>query len=71
MDFRLSEEQLMLQETIRGFVENECPVSRLREIFDGDSDYDAELWRGLAEMGLAGLTVPEQAKLHAAAHHGY
>ena len=60
MNFSLSEEQRMLQETIRGFVENECPLSRLREIFDGESDYDAELWRGLAEMGLAGLTVPEQ-----------
>jgi alkylation response protein AidB-like acyl-CoA dehydrogenase len=60
MNFSLSEEQRMLQETIRGFVENECPISRLREIFDGESDYDAELWRGLAEMGLAGLTVPEQ-----------
>jgi len=60
MNFSLSEEQRMLQETIRGFVENECPISRLREIFDGESDYDSELWRGLAEMGLAGLTVPEQ-----------
>jgi len=60
MNFSLSEEQKMLQETIRGFVENECPLSRLRKIFDGETDYDADLWRGLAEMGLAGLTVPEQ-----------
>ena len=27
MDFGLSEEQQMLQETVRGFVENECPDS--------------------------------------------
>ncbi|MBW2286294.1 MAG: acyl-CoA/acyl-ACP dehydrogenase [Deltaproteobacteria bacterium] len=60
MNFSLSEEQKMLQETVRGFVENECPLTRLREIFDGESDYDAALWHGLAEMGLAGLTVPEQ-----------
>jgi len=60
MNFSLSEEQRMLQETIRSFVENECPVSRLREIFDGESDYDADLWRGLTEMGVAGLTVPER-----------
>jgi len=60
MNFSLSEEQKLLQETVRGFVENECPLSRLREIFDGESDYDAALWHGLAEMGLAGLTVPEQ-----------
>jgi alkylation response protein AidB-like acyl-CoA dehydrogenase len=60
MDFGLSEEQQMLQETVRGFVENECPLSRLREIFDGESDYDEDLWRGLVEMGIAGLLVPEQ-----------
>lgn len=60
MNFSLSEEQKMLQETIRGFVGNECPLSRLREIFDGESDYDADLWRGMSEMGLAGLTVPER-----------
>jgi alkylation response protein AidB-like acyl-CoA dehydrogenase len=60
MDFGLSEEQQMLQETVQSFVENECPVSRLREIFDGDSDYDEKLWRGLAEMGIAGLLVPEK-----------
>jgi len=60
MDFGLSEEQQMLQETVRGFVENECPVPRLREIFDGESDFDETLWRGLAEMGIAGLLVPEQ-----------
>jgi alkylation response protein AidB-like acyl-CoA dehydrogenase len=60
MNFGLSEEQTMLQETIRGFVENECPLARLRELFDGESDFDPALWRGLAEMGVAGLTVPEQ-----------
>lgn len=60
MDFGLSEEQSMLQETIRGFVENECPLARLREIFDGESDFDPALWQGLTEMGVAGLTVPEQ-----------
>ena len=34
MDFGLSEEQDMLQETIRGFAQNECPTTRLRELFD-------------------------------------
>lgn len=59
MDFGLSEEQDLLQETVRGFVANECPPARLRELFDGDAAYDPSLWQGMAEMGLAGLTVPE------------
>ena len=37
MDFGLSEEQQMLQETVRSFVENECPVPHLREVFDSES----------------------------------
>jgi alkylation response protein AidB-like acyl-CoA dehydrogenase len=60
MDFGLSEEQELLQETIRGFARNECPTPRLRELFDEGSGHDTALWRGLAEMGVAGLIVPEQ-----------
>ncbi len=28
-------EQLLLQQTVRHFLDNECPPTRLREIFDG------------------------------------
>ena len=59
MDFGLSEEQEMLQETVRGFVNNECPVTKLREIFDSESGHDAGLWSGLVEMGIAGLAIPD------------
>jgi len=59
MDFGLSEEQQMLQETVRGFVEGECPPPRLREIFDRGDGHEPELWKGLVEMGLAGLVIDE------------
>jgi alkylation response protein AidB-like acyl-CoA dehydrogenase len=59
MHFGLTQEQLLLQETVRGFVAGECPAPRLREIFDGGAGHDPALWKGLAEMGVAGLTVPE------------
>lgn len=59
MDFGLSEEQKLLQQTLRGFVENECPASRVRELFDAGQGHDPALWQGLAEMGVAGLVVPE------------
>ncbi len=59
MDFGLTEEQELLQETIRGFVANECPPARLREIFDSGAGTDETLWQGITEMGLAGLAVPE------------
>src|SRR5258705_5336430 len=59
MHFGLTAEQLLLQETVRGFVAGECPPPRLRELFDAGAGHDPALWKGLAEMGVAGLTVPE------------
>jgi alkylation response protein AidB-like acyl-CoA dehydrogenase len=59
MDFGLSEEQELLQETVRGFVNNECPPQSLRDLFDQGTGHDAALWKGMAEMGLCGLVVPE------------
>ncbi len=59
MDFGLSEEQEMLQDTVRSFLENECPPPRLREIFDRGDGHEPDLWKGLVEMGLAGLVIDE------------
>jgi alkylation response protein AidB-like acyl-CoA dehydrogenase len=59
MDFGLSEEQEMLQDTVRGFIEGECPPPRLREVFDAGEGHDPALWKGLVEMGLAGLAIDE------------
>jgi alkylation response protein AidB-like acyl-CoA dehydrogenase len=60
MNFGLTEEQEMLQEMLRGFVQNECPTTRLRELFDAGRGHDDGLWAALAEMGIAGLIVPEE-----------
>ena len=60
MHFGLSEEQELLQETIRGFVAGECPPPRLRELFDAGTGHDATLWKGLAEIGLPGLAIAEE-----------
>jgi alkylation response protein AidB-like acyl-CoA dehydrogenase len=60
MHFGLSEEQELLQETVRGFAQAECPPAKLRELFDAASGHDPALWKGLVEMGVAGLMVPEE-----------
>jgi len=60
MDFGLSEEQELLQETVRGFAEAEFPADRMRQLFDEASGFEEKLWEGLAEIGLAGLVVPEE-----------
>ena len=60
MDFGLSEEQKLLQETVRGFVDNECPPQELRPLFDAGVGHAPSLWQGLGEMGVLGLIVPEE-----------
>jgi alkylation response protein AidB-like acyl-CoA dehydrogenase len=60
MNFGLSEEQELLQETVRSFVANECPAPKLREVFDGEAPFDEALWNGLVEMGVGGLAVDER-----------
>ncbi len=60
MHFGLTEEQQLLQETVRGFIAGECPPPRRREIFDSGAGHDPALWKGLAEIGVAGLAVPEE-----------
>ena len=58
MDFELTEEQRMVRDTTRSFVEKELkPVaSRL----DHDAIYPHEQLRKLGEMGLTGVFVPEE-----------
>ena len=59
MNFELSEEQHLLQQTVRQFLENECGATQLRAIFEGETGFDPALWKGMVEMGLAGLHLPE------------
>jgi alkylation response protein AidB-like acyl-CoA dehydrogenase len=58
MDFDLSDEQRLLQETVAQFMDNECPPARLRELYDDEVGFDPVLWKGLAELGLAGIHLP-------------
>jgi alkylation response protein AidB-like acyl-CoA dehydrogenase len=58
MDFGISEEQTLLQDTIRRYVETECPTTRIRTIMESATGHDPALWRGLAELGVTGLLVP-------------
>jgi len=60
VDFDVSEEQELLQDTVGQFLANECPMNRLRELFDGDTGFDASLWKGMSEIGLAGIQVSDE-----------
>jgi alkylation response protein AidB-like acyl-CoA dehydrogenase len=59
LDFGLSDEQRLLQDTVAQFLAKENDATKLRARFDAEEAFDAGLWRGMAELGLAGLAVPE------------
>ena len=58
MNFDLSDEQHLLQDTIRGFLARECPPNQLRAIFEGPG-HDPTLWKGMIELGLGGLQLSD------------
>lgn len=60
MDFHFSEEQKMLKESARGFLETECPKAFVREMEKDSKGCTPQLWRKMAELGWMGIVFPEQ-----------
>ncbi len=60
MDFGFSEEQEMLRESARQFLESECPMTYVRQMMDDEVGYSEEQWQKMAELGWLGLIFPEQ-----------
>jgi alkylation response protein AidB-like acyl-CoA dehydrogenase len=59
VDFGFSQEQDLLRQTARGFLEKECPSTFVRRMMDDPAGITDELWQKLAELGWLGLTYPE------------
>ena len=57
----MSEEEVMLADMARGFLDGACPVSKLREMRDAGVTTDAATWKEMADLGWAGVLVPEDA----------
>ena len=60
MDFTFSEDQLLFQESVRDFLVNEVTPETIRELWNSDSGRSDALWSQLTELGLVGMTVPEE-----------
>lgn len=59
MDFGFSDEQEMLRQTARSFLEENCPSSVVRQMMEDDTGYDPNLWKQMADLGWLGLAFPE------------
>lgn len=57
MDFRLSEEQTLLKDTVARFVDEE--VTPRAALWDEEETFPSEVFRAMGDLGLFGITVPE------------
>lgn len=60
MNFEFSDDQKLLKDQARSFLEDKCSPKEVRRILDGDEPYHPELWKGVAEMGWLGASIPEE-----------
>jgi alkylation response protein AidB-like acyl-CoA dehydrogenase len=61
MDLSLSDDEELLQSTVRSFVQREAPTETLTALLDADPDFKPEWLRLMADAGWLGAVVPADA----------
>ncbi|MFV3305121.1 acyl-CoA dehydrogenase family protein [Pseudomonas sp. NY15181] len=59
MDFKLSEEQQMLQDTAARLVRDAYPFDKREGFSRSEQGYSLDFWRQLGELGLTSVSLPE------------
>ena len=60
MNFEFSDEQNLLREQAQSFLTDKCPLTAVRRVLDGDQPNDAQLWRGMIDLGWTATAIPEE-----------
>lgn len=60
MEFNFTEDQRLLQETVKDFLTGECPVEFVRSQWETETGRSPEFWAKFAEIGVPALLVPEE-----------
>jgi len=58
MDFKLSEDDEMIRTTVRDFARKE--IEPIADRLDQDEEYPYEIIKKMAELGITGLTIPQE-----------
>lgn len=58
----LTEDQSMLRDAVKRFASERAPVPQLRKLRDSSdaTGFDREVWKEMADMGWAGVLIPEE-----------
>ena len=60
MDFAFSEEQELLRQEVRKFLEGQSPLPEVRKAVASSDGYSKAIWKQLGELGFLGLTLPSE-----------
>ncbi len=58
MNFGFTEEQNLLRDQVERFMQDTCPMTRVREL-SSTGGFDAALWKQIGDLGWLGLLIPE------------
>jgi len=59
MNFGLTDEQQILRNVARRFVEEQAPIATVRDIMESPDAFDEKLWTAMAQLGWPGLIIGE------------
>ncbi|MCE0503924.1 acyl-CoA dehydrogenase [Roseivivax sp. GX 12232] len=61
MNFELTDERRMLSDSLRRYLADTASFEAAAKATEGETGFDATLWEGIAEMGVMGALLPEDA----------
>ena len=64
----LNQDEEQFRQSVRRFVAERSPLTKLRELMSSGQPYDADVWKQLSALGLTGLIIPAE---HGGAEAGY
>jgi alkylation response protein AidB-like acyl-CoA dehydrogenase len=59
MNFGFTEEQDLLRQEVRKFLDAHSPLEEVRKVMETPDGFSRALWKQLGELGWVGLTIPE------------
>ena len=60
MNFDFSDDQKMLQQAARDYLEEASPLSVCRSVLESQQPYSQDVWKGAAQLGWLGTAIPEE-----------
>jgi alkylation response protein AidB-like acyl-CoA dehydrogenase len=60
MDFSLDEQQTMLRDSVKGYLDRSYGFEKRRALIHESGSFDSDHWRAFAEMGWLGASLPEE-----------